>query len=74
MIVWLSLHMRKIEHRDNTLITTAEAAELLGVTPSTVNRMAATGRLPQAAKANGIRGARMFYRSDVEALAKEPAA
>lgn len=38
---------------------------------ATVNRLAASGKLPVAVKAGGIRGARFYRRSDVEALRDE---
>lgn len=46
------------------LLTTAQVAELAGKNIATVNRWAASGRLPTAAQANG----RVFRRSDVEAF------
>ena len=53
-----------------TLLSTSAVVELLNsaglsVTVSTVNRWAASGRLPSAAKTPGIRGARMFDMRDV---------
>ena len=60
--------MRNIEHEDKSLITTAEAALLLGVTVSTVNRMAARGELTPVVKGAGLRGARHYDRADVEKL------
>ena len=53
------------------LIPTATAAEILDVGVATVNRWAESGKLPTAARAPGPRGARLFARPDVEALAAE---
>lgn len=50
------------------LITTAEAGELLGKSVATINRWADDGVLPHARKLSGLRGARLFRRSDVLAL------
>lgn len=50
------------------LIPTAEAAVLLGVSVWTLHRWVEAGRLSEAAKLPGIRGARLFNRADVEAL------
>jgi excisionase family DNA binding protein len=57
------------EHTD--LVTTAEAAEILGRPLATINRWASEGRLPRAAKLPGRTGANLYRRSDVEALASE---
>lgn len=56
------------------LVSTAEAAEILGVDVSTVNRWAADGRLPEAMRAPGARRPRIFSRTQVEALKAERAA
>lgn len=56
------------------LLTTAEAASLLDVSIATVNRMADQGKLREAKKFPGIRGARLYKRRDVEALATRRAA
>lgn len=53
------------------LIPTAEAAEIVGVSVTTVNRWADSGRLRTAAQAPGPRGARLFARPDVLAMAEE---
>lgn len=54
------------------LITTAEAMPLLGVTqPSSVIRLVKTGRLTPVQKLPGLRGAYLFDRADIEALAAE---
>jgi excisionase family DNA binding protein len=51
-----------------TLINTVEAADSLGVSVTTVNRWAASGKLPIVRKLSGDTGAYVFDRSDVEAL------
>jgi DNA-binding transcriptional MerR regulator len=50
------------------LVTAAEAAEILGVHVATLHRLTRSGALSTAMKAPGLRGARFFLRSDVEAL------
>lgn len=57
------------EPTGNPLITTAELAALRGVSTRTIIRQAERGDLPVAAKAPGIRGAYLFDRAAVEALA-----
>lgn len=52
----------------NDLISSIEAAELLGVGRSTLTRWVQSGRLTEAMKLPGDTGARLFRRSDVEAL------
>lgn len=51
------------------LITTAQAAAILGVHVGTVSRMVASGRLSPALKVPGKTGAFLFDRATVEALA-----
>lgn len=51
-----------------TYLTAGEAAERLGVTVATVNRMAAQGKIPTAHKLPGVRGARLFRATDLEAV------
>ena len=41
---------------------------VLGLSVSTVNRLADAGKLPTARKFPGLRGARLYNRTDVEAL------
>lgn len=53
------------------LLATAEAAARLGITPRHVARLVLDGKLTPAAKAPGIRGAYLFDRSQIEALAKD---
>lgn len=55
------------------LMTTAEVAVLTGKTVATVNRWAVGGHLPVAKQLPGDTGARLFNRSDVEALLSESA-
>lgn len=55
----------------DSLLTAAQVAELRGVQPKTVHRWAESGRLPVATKLPGLRGAYLFRREDVEALAAE---
>ena len=62
--------MRKLAHdarMETDLIGAAEAAEILGVSVATINRMAANGTLPTAAKLHGRTGAHIFNRATVEA-------
>jgi DNA-binding transcriptional MerR regulator len=50
-------------------LTTKEAIELLGfVSPSTLTRYAAEGKLTPARKLPGRTGAFLWYRHDIEAL------
>ncbi len=51
------------------LIPTVDAAAIVKVSVPTFNRWVEAGRITEAAKAPGLRGARFFLRSDVEALA-----
>ena len=53
------------------LVSTQEASRILRRSPATVNRYAADERLPVAKKIDGIRGARFYWRADVEALRDE---
>lgn len=58
------------------LVTTKEAADILGVVPSTVNRMVTSGRLTPSSRVDGPTRIAMhlFRRSDVERLARKRAA
>ena len=60
--------MHNTTHDALALITTADAAKVLGVHVSTVSRMVASERLRPAVKVPGKRGAYLFNREDVEAL------
>lgn len=55
-------------------IGSKDAAEIAGVTQATINRWVAAGRLKPVAEFPGYRGARLFARADVEAVAKAGAA
>lgn len=50
------------------LIPTSEVAAILGKSVATINRWADKGKLEPALELSGLRGARFFRRSDVEAL------
>jgi excisionase family DNA binding protein len=54
-------------------LTTRKAADLLGCSVATVHRLEADGKLPVAMKVDGLRGPKMFRRTDVEALKTEDA-
>lgn len=49
------------------IVSTAEAARILGKTVSTVNRWAAEGKLVAVLQMPGETGARLFRRADIEA-------
>lgn len=53
-----------------THMTTAEVARVLGTSVATVNRRARARLLPVVAKAPGSRGAYLFDRAAIEALAE----
>ena len=55
------------------MIPTAEVARIYGCDVRTVHRLVARGRLTPAIKAPGLRGALLFRRADVLALAVEVA-
>ena len=50
------------------LVSTSEAADILGKSVATVNRLAANGTLIEAVRAPGAKGARLYRRADVVAL------
>lgn len=56
------------------LLTADQAATAAGVNRRTITKWADTGRLPVAMKLPGNTGARLFRRSDVEALTAEATA
>lgn len=56
---------------DTDFLTTRQAADLIGCSVATVHRYEADGELPLAHKVDGLRGPKLFRRSDVEALAAE---
>ena len=53
------------------LVSTADAAQILRVRTSTVNKWASDGTLPVAVSGNGRTGARFYDRATVEALAEK---
>jgi predicted site-specific integrase-resolvase len=55
--------------RGEDLIFTAEACEITGFHPSTFSRYVKDGTITPATKGPGVRGAFLFRRSDVQALA-----
>lgn len=57
--------MINVAHMHNEPLTTAAAAELLGVTVSTVNRMAERGELNPLMKFPGRTGGRLFAPDEV---------
>lgn len=65
--------MRKVTHAGE-LLSTADAAREIGVSVATVNRWVGAGTLSPAAKAPGLRGARLFSVADVERVKSERAA
>lgn len=50
---------------ETTLLTTAEVADLLGVSIPTVNRWVRDGRLTPSQKLPGVRGANLFHADDI---------
>jgi hypothetical protein len=52
------------------LIRTRDVVDILGVTPSAVSLMVKRGVIRPVLKAPGTRGAFLFLRSDIEALAQ----
>lgn len=50
------------------LVSTAEASEISGLSVATINRWVREGRLTPAYEGDGIRGTRLYRRSDIEAL------
>lgn len=57
-------------HNAAEILTTADAARRLGLTPASVRLLAKTGRLPHTRTASGTR---LFRLDDVERLAQERA-
>lgn len=58
-----------VGHMPKPLLSTAETAERLGVSVSTVTRLAESGRLPIAHRMPGRTGAMLFDQADVDRLA-----
>lgn len=56
-----------MKENPQVLISSREAAEMLGKDARTIQRMAVKGEIP-ATKLPGLRGSYVFNRSDVEAL------
>lgn len=56
------------------LLSTAEAAEVIGVERSTLTRWVQLGRIAEAHKVDGPNGIRLFDADEVERAAKEYAA
>ena len=54
--------------KQQDIISTTEAAKLLGIDPRTVQRRAISGDLPIVSKLRGDTGAYLFNRADVLAL------
>lgn len=52
------------------LVATAEVVRILRISNSTVMRMVESGQLTPAYKAPGLRGAYLFNKSDISALAE----
>ncbi len=57
--------------QDDEFLNAAQTAVELNRTVSSVHRYVEVGRLTPAFEAPGLRGAKFFRRSDVEALAAE---
>ena len=70
------MHTVTVQHMSQnaahaTLVSAAQAAEIVGVNRATITRWAKAGKLPTVIKAPGELGTRLFNRSDVERLARE---
>lgn len=57
--------------QNSDLIGSKEAAELTGLDLRTIHRRVERGELPTAGKLPGLRGAYLFNRTDIEALAEK---
>ncbi|OWO61101.1 hypothetical protein AY477_00165 [Corynebacterium diphtheriae bv. mitis] len=68
--------MKQMTHNEfmEQLIGTRTAAQIMGVSRSTVNRMAAAGLLRPAAKLPGTLGANLFERCEIEEIAAKEGA
>lgn len=65
-------HYRWREHLhddDSYWVTVAEAARIIGVSPSGVRRLIDEGRLPQLTHVSGVH---LIARADAEAVARDP--
>lgn len=58
----------------NTLIGSAEAAQLLGMSSTTFNRRVLAGYIPAVQKLPGSKGAWVFDRAQIEAIAAKEGA
>ena len=56
---------------EGQFLTTAEIVKATGTTPATVTRWVAAGKLSPIHKGQGIRGAFLFAREDVDAFLAE---
>jgi hypothetical protein len=56
---------------NNALVTSAQAGIILGVSSSTVRRMAESGKLPYAGKLDAPNGPYLFDRGEVERVRDE---
>ena len=59
--------------RDDPLVGSGEACEIIGVPRSTFMRWVAEGRITPVHVMPGVSGAKLFRRADVEQLAREKA-
>jgi excisionase family DNA binding protein len=67
-------HVNGAEADEDRLLSTAEVAEILGVTPRTVQRKAHTGQIPIVKVMPGGRhGEYVFRESDIETLTDDSA-
>lgn len=55
---------------DTDLISAQEAARIVGCSLATLHRRADAGKIPTAYKGEGLRGARLFERAEVERYAE----
>ena len=60
--------MSNLPHDGEAVLTTAEVAEMTGKSVATINRWANAGTLPVAVQTPGLRGARLFRKSDVDKI------
>lgn len=60
--------MSNLPHNGETVLTTAEVAKMTGKSVATINRWANSGVLPVAVQTPGLRGARLFRKSDVDKI------
>jgi excisionase family DNA binding protein len=56
---------------DETLVGSEEASRIIGVPRSTFLRWVQRGRVPHPTKMPGLSGAYLFFRADIEQLARE---